>query len=194
MLPIVLASTSPYRRALLDRLGVPYSAHAPQVDEDALKQALSLPPEALALRLAREKAESLRAAHPHALILGGDQLVELDGASLGKPNTAENALLQLQAMRGRSHRLLTAMVLLAPDAEALEHVDVHTLHMAQHSDAALRRYIAHDSPLDCAGSYKIEALGISLFECIAGEDFTAITGLPLMALSRALRSFGIDVP
>jgi septum formation protein len=194
MLPLVLASTSPYRRALLDRLGVPYTAHAPLLDEDALKKDLSLPPLGLALELARAKAMSLRAACPHALILGGDQLVELDGKSLGKPKTSENALLQLRAMRGRSHRLLTAMVLLAPDGRAVEHVDVHTLHMAQLSDASLRRYIEHDSPLDCAGSYKIEALGISLFERIAGEDFTAITGLPLMLLSQALRSFGTDVP
>jgi septum formation protein len=191
---LVLASTSPYRRQLIERLHVPYRAEAPRCDEDALKARLALPPGPLALALAREKAASLRALFPGALILGGDQLVELDGAVLGKPGSTEAAVAQLRRLRGRTHRLLTAMVLLAPDGRVLEHLDVHELAMAELTDLAIARYVERDQPLDCAGSYKIEQLGISLFERIAGEDATAIMGLPLMALARSLRALGFAVP
>jgi septum formation protein len=191
---LVLASTSPYRKKLLARLGLPFEAIAPDCDEDQLKAGLRLEPAALALTLARAKAESLRASQPGAVIVGGDQLVELDGDVLGKPGTAERAVAQLGRLRGRSHRLLTAMVLALPDGSVREHLDVHTLTMAALSDDALTRYVASDLPLDCAGSYKIESRGVALLTQVEGHDPSAIEGLPLMALASALRGLGFQIP
>jgi septum formation protein len=190
---LVLASTSAYRRELLERLGVPFTAVAPSCDEDALKDP-ALAPAALAVHLAREKARSLAASWPDAHILGADQLVDLEGEVLGKPGSREGALAQLTRLAGRSHRLVTAFALARPDGSLAEHLDVHTLHMRALSPAELERYVAADRPLDCAGSYKIEARGIALFERIEGADFTAITGLPLIALTTQLRAHGFAVP
>jgi len=190
---LVLASTSRYRAELLARLGVSFVTAAPSCDEEALKRHHSDPAE-LARYLAREKASSVAGEQPHAFVLGGDQLVALDDEVLGKPHTPGAAVAQLQRLRGRSHRLLTAMCLIAPDGSIRSHLDEHTLSMRALSDAALQRYVAADSPLDCAGSYKIEARGIALFEHVAGADFTAITGLPLITLCTWLRDSGFDVP
>lgn len=190
---LVLASTSAYRRELIARLGVPFSAVAPSCDEEALKDP-ALAPADLALHLAREKARSVAADWPDAHILGSDQLVEIDGAILGKPGSAEAALEQLMRLSGRAHRLVTALVLSCPGAGLLEHVDVHVLHMRALTRDELSRYVSADRPLDCAGSYKIEARGISLFERIEGADFTAIMGLPLVALTSLLRGQGFSCP
>jgi septum formation protein len=193
---LVLASTSTYRRQLVARLGVPCISVAPSCDEDALKEAnASLAPAALAAELARAKARSVApewgAAHH---ILGSDQLVEIEGEILGKPGSPERAVAQLTQLTGRAHRLITAYALLCPDGAVLEHVDVHVLHMRALTQAELTRYVSIDQPLDCAGSYKIEALGIALFERIEGCDFTAIMGLPLVALTTQLRAQGFVVP
>jgi septum formation protein len=190
---LILASTSPYRSELLRRLGLHFEARAPLCDEEALKRA-GEEPGAQATRLALAKAESLASTAPDAFILGGDQLVELDGEILGKPHSAENAIAQLARMRGKTHRLLTAFALVCPGAEAVTHVDTHRMSLRALGDDELVRYVAHDRPLDCAGSSKIEALGISLCERIQGEDFSAITGLPLMALCRVLRERGFQLP
>jgi septum formation protein len=190
---LILASTSPYRSELLRRLGLRFEARAPLCDEEALKRA-GEDPAAQAARLALAKAQSLAATAPDAFILGGDQLVELDGEILGKPHSAENAVAQLSRMRGKTHRLLTAFALVGPRGEQVTHLDTHHMRLRALGDEEIRRYVAHDRPLDCAGSYKIEALGISLCERIEGEDFSAITGLPLMALSRVLRERGFQVP
>lgn len=189
---LVLASTSPYRRALLERLGLAFSWHAPACDEEALKDARA--PAELAVHLAREKALSLRAAMPNAFILGGDQLVELDGATLSKPGSVEAAVAQLMRLSGRRHQLWTAIALACPDGRVLTHLDEHALTLRALPEAAVRRYVLAERPLDCAGSYKIEGLGIALCERIEGEDFTAITGLPLIALCRMLREHGFEVP
>jgi septum formation protein len=190
---LVLASTSRYRKQLLSRLGVAFTALAPLCDEEALKRDGEDPAQQ-ALRLAREKAWSLRTSMPDAFILGGDQVVALDERCLGKPHTPENAVDQLLAMQGRSHRLLTAIALVAPDGSIAEHLDTHVLTMRALTRDALERYVARDKPLDCAGSYMIEAGGIGLFERIEGADFTAIMGLPLIALSSLLRARGFVVP
>ncbi|HEX6246058.1 MAG TPA: nucleoside triphosphate pyrophosphatase [Polyangiales bacterium] len=190
---LVLASTSPYRSDLLRRIGLTFEARAPACDEEALKRAGEAP-EAQAQRLALAKAESLAALAPDAFILGGDQLVELDGEVLGKPHTVERALAQLRRMRGKTHRLLTAFTLLCPGGERVTHLDTHRLTLRALRDDELERYVARDQPLDCAGSYKIEALGITLCERIEGEDFSAIMGLPLMALARLLRERGFQLP
>lgn len=193
MRPLVLTSTSRYRGELLSRLGLPFEALAPLCDEEALK-IVGEEPARMALRLAQAKAVSLRQRRPDAYLLGGDQVVELEGKVLGKPGSSEAAVQQLLAMQGRSHRLLTAICLVCPSGALHSHLDVHTLTMGPLSEAQLRRYVEADKPLDCAGSYKIEARGITLFSHIEGRDFTAITGLPLIALSALLRREGFTVP
>ena len=192
MYPIVLASTSPYRRALLERLGLAFTPLAPACDEEALKDP-ALAPQALAETLAAAKATSLVAEQGEAIVIGSDQLVDLDGEVLGKPGSPEAAAAQLRRMRGRSHRLITAMALAHPDG-LRRHTDVTTLTMRELDDAAIERYVAADRPLDCAGAYKLEARGIALFERIESEDHSAITGLPLIALCTHLRALGVAIP
>jgi septum formation protein len=190
---LVLASTSPYRRQLIERLGVPCSFVAPSCDEEALKDE-RLQPAALAQHLARAKAQSVATRWPEAHILGSDQLIELDGEILGKPGSAERALAQLTQLSGRAHRLITAYALVCPGGALIEHTDLHVLHMRVLTHAELTRYVSADQPLDCAGSYKIEARGIALFERIEAADSSAIMGLPLIALTSTLRAQGFVVP
>jgi septum formation protein len=189
---IVLASTSPYRRALLERLGLAFSAQAPDCDEEALKDP-RLRPQELAEHLAAAKARSLVGQHPQAIIIGSDQLVDLDGEILGKPGSASAAVAQLERMSGRSHRLITAMALYQGD-RLHRHTDITVLHMRCLQRAELERSVAADAPLDCAGSYKLERQGIALFERIESADHSAITGLPLIALCSLLRSLGVAIP
>jgi septum formation protein len=189
---LILASTSPYRRELLARLGLPFETLAPRCNEEALKRAGEDPAQQ-ALRLAREKALSVAAHEPAVCVIGCDQLVDLDGQVLGKPGSAAAAVTQLLALQGRSHRLLTALVLAGPGGE-LTHLDEHVLTMVALDRDAAQRYVAADAPLDCAGSYKIEARGIGLFARVEGEDFSAISGLPLIALARLLRAQGFRIP
>lgn len=190
---LILASTSRYRRELLSRLGIAFEAVAPRCDEEALKRA-GEEPARQALRLSREKALSVAAHEPAACVIGCDQLVDLDGRVLGKPGSAEAAVAQLLALQARSHRLLTALTLVCPGGALLTHLDEHALTMHALDRDAAQRYVAADAPLDCAGSYKIEARGIGLFARVAGEDFTAISGLPLIALARLLRAQGFSIP
>jgi septum formation protein len=190
---LTLASTSPYRRELLARLGVPFQVCAPRCDEEALKDPALLPRE-LAGMLAREKALSVAREFPGHHVLGSDQLVDLDGEVLGKPGSVRASEEQLARLSGRSHRLITALVLVCPGGALRCHVDVTTLRMRALSEQERQRYVRADEPLDCAGSYKIEQRGIALFESIECADFTAITGLPLLALSAFLRAEGFAVP
>lgn len=190
---VILASTSRYRRALLERLGVAFDAVAPDCDEDAWPE---LAPRALAVRLAREKASSVRA--PGALVIGSDQVVDLDGEVLGKPGSAAAAEAQLARLAGRSHRLITAVAVVDVDRGVVaEAVDVHTLTMRALDARQIAAYVAHDAPLDCAGSYVFERRGVALFERVEADaetaDDTAIIGLPLMKTLRLLRELGYDV-
>jgi septum formation protein len=189
---IVLASTSPYRRALLDRLGVPFRCRAPRCDEAAVKEQ-EPDPRRLAERLAFAKAESLLADEPDAAIFGCDQLVAFHGQIFGKPGTVARAVEQLSEMAGQTHELHTALVVLYQE-QVIRHTDVTTLRMRSLSRAAINRYIAADQPLDCAGSYKLESRGIVLFDRIETDDHTAITGLPLIALVSILRELGYEIP
>jgi septum formation protein len=189
---LVLASTSPYRRALLERLGIPFRAKAPICDESLLK-AEEPNPIRLAERLAHDKAASLHGMEAGATIIGGDQVVSLQGQVLGKPLTAERAVEQLMALSGQTHELITAMVVMF-GARIFRCTDVTTLQMRALSRAEIERYVAIESPLDCAGSYKIESQGIALFERIESEDQTAISGLPLIALVSILRELGFEIP
>ncbi|TNF23487.1 MAG: septum formation protein Maf [Deltaproteobacteria bacterium] len=190
---LILASTSRYRKALLERLGVSFDAMAPDCDETAHP---GLGPDALARILAREKATSV--AIEDALVIGSDQVVDLDGEVLGKPHTAAAAEAQLRRMAGRSHRLVTAVAVHdTRTGRTLDAVDVHTMTMRALDDARIAAYVAHDAPLDCAGSYLLERRGIALFSRIEADpetaDDTAIIGLPLMKTLRLLAEHGYDV-
>ncbi len=187
-LDLLLASTSSYRRELLSRLGIPFRARAPLVDEESLKRP-EWSPQEMAERLAFAKADSLVLEERGATIIGSDQLVEFDGRILGKPGTAEAAIDQLCSLSGRVHRLITAVVVLH-GSQAFRHTDITTLHMRPLPRPELEQYVQADRPLDCAGSYKLEQRGITLFERIDSADHSAITGLPLIALTTILRDIG----
>lgn len=189
---LVLASESPYRRVLLDRLSVPYEAASHRCDERAMTMSATLEEHAVAL--ASAKAASLAEQYPDSFIIGSDQIAEHDGHVLHKPGTRERAMQQLARLAGGSHRLLTAIALQAPGGATTSAIDVHTMHMRNLSSDEIERYVDADRPLDCCGSYKIESLGIGLFERIEGVDFTAITGMPMMALTRMLREQSFQVP
>ena len=193
---LILASESPYRRQLLDRLQLPYLAQAHRVDErvyeSELPSDITLPERAVSLAIA--KARSLASDHDGAFIIASDQIAEMDGTVLHKPGTATNAIAQLEMLQGQTHRLLTAVALHGPDGDTKSALDQHKMVMRSLTPEEIRRYVHLEKPLDCCGSYKIESLGISLFDAIVGDDFTAITGLPLLALSRLLREAGFTIP
>lgn len=188
---LILASASPYRMELLGRLGIPFEALEHRCDERA-PGVVGLEPDSLAARLSLAKAESLASLHPDAIVIGSDQVVDLDGEVLGKPHTAERAVAQLMALQGRSHRLVTGVALVAPGRRPASALDVHVMGMRAMSRGEVEVYVEREMPTDCAGSYKIEGLGISLFRSIAGADFTAIMGLPLITVSAMLRAVGLD--
>ncbi|MFT3924838.1 MAG: Maf family protein [Myxococcales bacterium] len=190
---LILASTSRYRHELLGRLGLPFRACAPDCDEDSFK-GRGHAPQQLAELLARKKAESVARLEPDSFVIGSDQVVDLDGEILGKPGSVAAAERQLARLQGREHRLITAVALCGPGPRVAFHTDITRLRMRDLGDESIRRYVAHDQPLDCAGSYKIESLGIALFEHIECADYNAIAGLPLLALAGLLRAAGFSVP
>ena len=192
MVALVLASTSPYRKELLERLGVAFTCIAPQVDENAARAA-EPSPIALARGLALAKAADVGKKHGKDIVIGCDQVAALGEQILGKPGSAAAAKQQLQSLQGNEHLLITA-VAVQFGKEVEEFVEVTTLRMRKLSDAEIGRYVDHDQPLDCAGSYKFERAGSALFDRVQGEDHTAITGLPVLKLAAALRRFGLCVP
>ncbi len=180
---LVLASTSEARRRLAARLGLDFVCVAPTCDEQALH---GRSPDQTALLRAFAKAESVRGQFPRsAFVVGSDQLVDLDGRILGKPGSTEGACAQLAELAGRTHRLVTAIVVLGPDVRE-SRVVVSRMTMRSLSAAQIAAYVAADAPEACAGSYKIELGGRALFSAIASADETAIEGLPLVALSGML--------
>lgn len=188
---LILASTSAYRRALLERLGLPFDTARPDVDETPLPDE---PPAALAVRLARAKADAVAADAGDAWTIGSDQVAELGGRPLGKPGTAENTVAQLRAMSGREVRFHTALCLAGPDGHRFEHLDLTVVRFRTLGEDEIARYVERERPLDCAGSFKCEGLGIALFEAIDNRDPTALVGLPLIATARLLREAGFAVP
>ncbi len=192
MLDLLLASTSRYRRELLERLGVPFRCLAPKVDEQPIKR-LGLEPRSVAERLAREKAVCLVGHEPSATIIGSDQVAAVDREILGKPGTADRAIAQLSQLAGREHILITA-VAIWHRGQLWEHTEIARLTMRALTRDELARYVEADSPLDCAGSYKLEKRGIGLFSSIECADHSAITGLPLIAVAGHLRTLGYTIP
>lgn len=188
---IVLASTSPYRRAILDQVGVPYLAASPEYEED---HSLDLAVDDMVTRFAIGKAESLAHAHPDSLIIGADQLAVIDGGILTKPHTVERAVEQLLTLAGRTHRLISALAVHSPrDGRTVHDLSIHHMRMRPLTPALARAYVERDQPLNCAGSYKIESAGLLLFESMAGTDHSAIVGLPLTVVARLLAEFGVDL-
>jgi septum formation protein len=189
---IILASTSRYRRELLARLGLPFECVPPGINESL--QASDTVAE-LPRRLAKQKAEAVAEHFPQALVIGSDQVAVRDGALLGKPGSETNCRRQLRESSGREVVFLTAVhVINGPEGQADAHVDVTRVRFRQLEAAEIDRYVARERPLDCAGGFKAEALGISLFETIESRDPTALTGLPMIWLCAALRRAGHAVP
>ncbi len=191
MAPIVLASTSTYRRQLLQRLRLPFTVQAPRVDERALAGEA---PRDTARRLALAKAEAVAAGQPGAIVIGSDQVADVDGEALSKPGTHEAALAQLKRMQGREVVFHTAIALV--DIRGGQHLDdVPTLVRFRVLPAAsLDAYLRAEQPYDCAGAAKIEALGITLVESVCSDDPTALIGLPLIRLTTMLAACGIFLP
>ena len=195
MTRLILASTSVYRRALLERLRVPFDCAAPSYEEDnppdAEPRALV---EAHAIGKARSVADRLGGGDS-AFIIGSDQVMVLDGRVLGKPGAKSAALKQLQSMSGREHELVTAIAIVATNSDRmLTHVEVSPIGVRDLTEDEITHYVETENPIDCAGSYKCEGLGVSLFEYQRGDDPTAVIGLPLIALSRLLRELGFLIP
>jgi septum formation protein len=190
---LILGSSSVYRKELLSRLGLPFEVMTPDIDETALA---GESPSATALRLAQQKAAAIAARAPNSLIIGSDQVATLDGEQIGKPGNHANAMLQLQKMRGREVVFHTALCLFdgrsdisSPQIQ-LENIQTFVT-FRDLPDAALDAYLRIEQPYDCAGSAKNEGLGIAILEKITSSDPTALTGLPLIALTSMLRRANI---
>ena len=187
---LVLASTSRYRRELLERLGIPFSVCAPDIDEAPLENE---PAAATASRLALGKALKIARQRPQAVVIGSDQVADLNGKIIGKPGTHEAATAQLKAMQGKAvvFHTAVAVVCTAPACEAVEVVTVRAL-FRRLSDNDIERYLSIERPYDCAGSAKVEGLGIVLMERVESDDPTALIGLPLIQTCKLLRLAGVD--
>ena len=190
--PLVLGSTSRYRRELLQRLNLPFDVAAPDVDETPLPGEA---PRALALRLALAKAHAVAKLHPDAVVIGSDQVADLAGEPLGKPGEHERAVLQLRQMRGQTVVFQTAVAVVC-SATGFEQVDLAPVEVTFRdlSDQEIERYLRAEQPYDCAGSAKSEGLGIALLDAIQSDDPTALIGLPLIRTCRMLRAAGLVLP
>jgi septum formation protein len=193
---LILASTSKYRRELLARLGKPFSCVAPGVEEAPEPGER---PAALVARLARAKAAAVAARHPTACVIGSDQVaVRVDAADgeviLGKPGTVAACIEQLRSCSGQTVSFLTAVSLMQGEAVLSEFIDTTRVMFRILDAASIERYVAQETPLDCAGGFKSEALGISLCESVSSTDPTALIGLPLIKMAAALRTAGFELP
>jgi septum formation protein len=187
---LILGSTSPYRRELLQRLRLDFEVDAPRVDESPRP---GEPPAELACRLALEKAQEVAARHPGAVVIGADQVADLDGQALGKPGTHGAAVTQLQALRGRTVLFHTAVAVVRADTGLAQALSATVrVRFRPLSDAQIERYLRLDQPYDCAGSAKCETLGIALLASIDSDDPSALVGLPLIRTCTLLRAAGID--
>lgn len=189
---LVLASTSTYRRMLLERFQTPFETASPKVDETPLPGET---PPATANRLAIEKAQAVALNHPDSLVIGSDQVAHIGDEVFGKPGTVERAVAQLRRMSGQTVTFHTALAVVNTRNGHVRSENVPTfVRFRNLDDDEIRRYVDKERPLDCAGSAKSEGLGITLLESLSGDDPTALIGLPLIALSRLLRAEGIQLP
>ena len=188
---VILASTSRYRRELMDRLKLPFEVHSPEVDETPLPGET---PAVLAGRLALAKAQAVARRFPEAVVIGSDQVADLHGEPLGKPGTHERAVEQLRRMRGQTLIFQTAVAVVCR-ATGFEQQDIAPVRVVfrELDDTAIEAYLRAEQPYDCAGSAKSEGLGIAILEAIDSDDPTALVGLPLIRTCRMLRSAGVDL-
>ncbi|HTC45268.1 MAG TPA: Maf family nucleotide pyrophosphatase [Steroidobacteraceae bacterium] len=188
---LILASTSPFRRELLERLGLPFTVEAPDVDEAHLP---GEPPTERALRLAAAKAEAVALRHPGAVVIGSDQVAAVGGVVLDKPGTIERAHQQLKHLSGSQAHFHTACALRWHNTGfSVNHLQTVTVTVRDLTPAEIENYVAREQPLNCAGSFKSEGLGIALFSRIESEDPTALVGLPLIWVAGALRQAGFSL-
>ena len=188
---LILASTSSYRKELLERLNIPFETRDPGVNEEFIKESIE-EPRKIAEELAKLKAKrALRGLNE--ISIGSDQVLNLEGKLLGKPGEREKAITQLLEMQGKEHTLITA-VCVAEEDEELLFTSIAKMKMRALDKEAIIRYVDYDKPFDCAGSYKLESLGVSLFESIDVDDSTGIIGLPLIKLCEFLRKSGFPLP
>lgn len=189
---LILASTSPYRRELLDRLGLPFEVASPQTDESRI---LGEGPQAMALRLAEAKARAVASAHPDALIIGSDQVATVNGLIYGKPGSHERTAEQLRTLSGKTVNFYTGLCLYNARTGVVEVCGVPTLVTFRDlTEEEIERYLRREPAYDCAGSARSEGLGIALLSRIAGDDPSALIGLPLIALCTLLRNHGVALP
>ena len=197
MKKLILASQSPYRRSLLSRLfcgcSLPFEAQSPDIDEDKVKTNENFSCQDVAEELSFQKAQKIFETNSDAVVIGSDQVLEFEGQAFGKPHTVENAVAQISSMRNKWHKLITSVTVLSDGYRKTFSV-VTKLKIRNLTDDEVKEYVVKDKPLDCAGSYKIESLGITLFDEIKCADFTAIEGLPLMELAKCLRELGYELP
>ncbi len=187
---LILASTSRFRKALLERLKIDFTAISPEVDENEIS---GEPPIEMAKRLSVLKARAVHERFPDSVVIGSDQVPEFEGGVLRKPETAENALVQLRSMSGKAHLLHTGCCVINEQGDERVFVNTAKLWMRENlTDAQLRAYIQTDHPVFCAGSYMLEASGIALFSRIECNDWSAITGLPLIDLTSILVEWGVS--
>ena len=188
---LILASSSEFRRQLLQKLLIPFNSISPKIDETVLD---GEKPHQTALRLAQEKAKKIGAEYPHALVIGCDQVATLDGEQLGKPGNHHNATLQLQKMRGREVTFHSALCLYNAETNHMQaEVVPYLVRFRQLTDAQIDNYLTKEQPYQCAGSAKSEGLGIALMERMIGEDPNALIGLPLIKLITMLQNEGVSV-
>lgn len=188
---IILASTSPYRKQLLERLGVSFCCLPPKIDEAHLP---GESPATMAGRLALAKALVIAETHPKSLVIGSDQVASLEDGVMGKPGNHQAAALQLRASAGQEVKFYTGLALIHRDAQLeLTHVEQFSAHFRSLTDQQIDNYLRREQPYDCAGSFKVEGLGIALFKGLQGDDPTSLEGLPLIALTTLLAKAGIDV-
>jgi septum formation protein len=190
MKPLILASTSPYRRALLERLGVPFEVVRPAASEDYLAREM---PRDRALRLSGAKAKAVASQRPDAVVIGSDQVAALGSRVLDKPGDAKNCKAQLALLSGNTARFHTGCAVMF-NGERLIHLDTTSVVFRALSREEIERYVERERPFDCAGGFKAEALGVALFDSIETRDPTALVGLPLIWLASALRSLGFSLP
>lgn len=190
--PIVLASSSKYRRALLDRFLSDFECVAPDIDESPVE---GLSPAAFAESLARQKAEAVSRQHRDALVIGSDQLAVRDETIIGKPGDHNTAVEQLLAASGKQVRFLTAVCILDPTSRSrLQHTDETVVQFRQFDRRLAEIYLHHDEPYDCAGAFRVEGAGFVLFDSIRGDDPTALIGLPMIWLAARMRELGYLLP
>lgn len=187
---LILASSSRYRRELLDRLGLEYDAESPDIDESSRPGET---PKDTALRLSEMKARAIWEKHPGSVVIGSDQVADLNGTKLGKPHTRERAIEQLTAMQGNVVVFYTALCLIDAEGRAEKLLSPTTIRMRSLKRETIEAYVDREEPFDCAGAAKIEKLGIALMASVESDDPTSLIGLPLMKLTTLLANAGVEV-